>query len=149
MLEKGNKDAKQIKVAFYGFNRYDEESYRNMVQNCMKLFEVHPDWQLGGIFIDDYYEPSRTYNQLVALCKRGAVQLVAVHCISQLGCDFAEITHRIRQIRETGACISFSIENLSTREPIFDEAIELYQKLAKQESAQKSKSMKESLLIHV
>lgn len=82
----------RLRVAAYCRVSTDDEeqltSYQNQIEYYTEKINANPDWEMAGVYADEGISGTSTkhrdeFNKLMALCRRGRVDLILTKSVSR------------------------------------------------------------------
>ena len=113
----------KLRVAAYARVSTDAEeqltSYHAQIAYYTQKIQSNPNWTLSGIFADEGLSGTSIkkrdeFNKLIALCKRGKVDLILVKSISRFARNTLDCIDHVRKLKAMGVGVHFEEQNINT-----------------------------------
>jgi len=139
-----------LRVAAYCRVSTDDEeqvtSYKNQIAHYTDKISSNPDWTLAGIFADEGITGTSTkkrteFNKLIALCKRGKVDIVLTKSTSRFARNMLDCLKYTRMLKDLGVAVIFEKENINTATMNSVLILSFYGSFAQAESESLSKNV--------
>ena len=113
----------KLRVAAYARVSTDAEeqlsSYHAQIAYYTQKIQSNPNWTLSGIFADEGLSGTSIrkrdeFNKLIALCKRGKVDLILVKSISRFARNTLDCIDHVRKLKTMGVGVHFEEQNINT-----------------------------------
>lgn len=139
-----------LRVAAYCRVSTDDEeqvtSYKNQIAHYTDKINSNPDWTLAGIFADEGITGTSTkkrteFNKLIALCKRGKVDVVLTKSTSRFARNTLDCLKYTRMLKDLGVAVIFEKENINTATMNSELILSFYGSFAQAESESLSKNV--------
>ena len=107
---------KKLRVAAYA--RVSKESERSSHSLAAQVsyysghIQSNPEWEYAGVYIDSFIGGTQTtgrngFNELMAECDAGNVDLILVKSISRLARNTVDLLNTVRHLKEIGVAVFF------------------------------------------
>jgi len=113
----------KLRVAAYARVSTDAEeqltSYHAQIAYYTQKIQSNPNWTLSGIFADEGLSGTSTrkrdeFNKLIAICKKGKVDLILVKSISRFARNTLDCIDHVRKLKAMGVGVHFEEQNINT-----------------------------------
>ena len=127
-------------------NEEQVTSYKNQIAHYTDKINNNPDWTLVGIFADEGITGTSTkkrteFNKLIALCKRGKVDVVLTKSTSRFARNTLDCLKYTRMLKDLGVAVIFEKENINTATMNSELILSFYGSFAQAESESLSKNV--------
>ncbi|AOZ73069.1 hypothetical protein BSR29_03100 [Boudabousia liubingyangii] len=144
---------RRVRVAAYArisaLNERSPHSLAAQVSYYMHLIESTPTWHYVGVFVDNGKSGTNQnrdgFQDLMAACRAGEVDLVLTKSISRLGRNTVDVLATCRELSALGVEVRFERENISTATTDGELLLTLLASFAQGESEANSEAVKWSI----
>ncbi|MDR3278009.1 MAG: recombinase family protein [Oscillospiraceae bacterium] len=150
LREQRAKPRKQ-RVAAYCRVSTDEEDQLNSYEAQLAYFtdkiNSNPSWELAGLFADEGISGLSTkkrdgFNRLIALCKKGKVDMILVKSISRFARNTLDSISHVRILKALGVAVVFEKEGINTADMSSEMLLTVFSAFAQAESESISGNVK-------
>lgn len=136
-------EQKKLRVAAYCRVSTDSEeqetSYETQVTHYTEYIQKNPEWELAGIFADDYISGTNTkkrdkFNRMIDECMAGNIDMIITKSISQFARNTLDCLQYIRQLKDKNIPVYFEKESINTLDAKGEVLLTIMASLAQQES---------------
>lgn len=147
-------NGKKLKVCAYARVSTDKDlaeiSLKQQIKVYTTLILSNPGWEYCGVFADEGITGTSiakrdAFNNMVEKALKGMIDVILVKSISRFGRNIMDVMVAINKLREHGVEVYFEKENISTLDSSSTLALNLYAKLAEQESVNVSENVQWSV----
>lgn len=143
--------AKKIKVAAYCRVSTEKDEQANSLESQCRYFkeyiEYHEDWILTEIYYDEGISGTQTkkragFNRMISDALHGEIDLILTKEVSRFARNTVDTLSYTRKLKDCGAGVIFTIDNIDTREPDGELRLTIMASLAQEESRKTSERVK-------
>lgn len=140
-----------LRVAAYARISTDKDDQANSLESQKKYFadyiRMHEGWRLTSVYADEGISGTQTKNRagfhaMIDAAMRGEVDLILTKEVCRFARNTVDTLSYTRQLKDAGAGVIFTIDNIDTREPDGELRLTIMACLAQEESRKTSERVK-------
>lgn len=140
-----------LRVAAYARISTDKDDQANSLESQKKYFadyiRMHEGWRLTSVYADEGISGTQTKNRagfhaMIDAAMRGKVDLILTKEVCRFARNTVDTLSYTRQLKDAGAGVIFTIDNIDTREPDGELRLTIMACLAQEESRKTSERVK-------